>query len=202
MNFATTSIMPLLARLVIGAAMLTSGWVNCFSQIEIRDGIATELQSLNIEVNTVMGEEDGEVYSTDNARVQHTTRGVNRIVWLLHERWEGLGTWSTLIGWTVGVCQLLAGVLLIVGLFTRLAALSIVLASGSAVYLVAFHMHGMFLMNPFEWPLDTHRFLQLFAGLSICTLSLGLLCSGAGSLSIDRRFARTEVETTKNRSDS
>ena len=113
MNFVTTSITPLLARLGIGAAMLTSGWVNCFSQIEIREGIATVLQTLHIEVNTVM-DEDGEVYSTDKARVQHTTRGVNRIVWLLHERWEGLGTWSTLIGWTIGVCQLLAGVLLIV----------------------------------------------------------------------------------------
>ena len=43
--------MPLLARLVIGAAMLTSGWVNCFGQIEIRPGIVEGLQSMEIEVH-------------------------------------------------------------------------------------------------------------------------------------------------------
>ncbi len=45
-NFATTSFMPLLARFVIAAAMLTSGWVNCFGQIEIRPAVAEGLRSM------------------------------------------------------------------------------------------------------------------------------------------------------------
>ena len=200
MNFATTSIMPLLARLVIGAAMLTSGWVNCFDQIEIRDSIAHDLTLIDIEVNEQISEA-GAVYSTDPQRVQHTTRGMNRIVWLIHSRWPDLGTWSTLIGGTAAVTQLLAGVLLIVGLFTRFASLLVCLASGSAVYLIAFHMHGMFVMNPFDWPLDTHRFLQLFAGLSVFILALQLVCSGAGRISIDARH-RTYGTATEKKSDS
>ena len=42
--------MPFLARLVVAAAMLTSGWVNCFSQVEIRPGIAAGLRSMDVEV--------------------------------------------------------------------------------------------------------------------------------------------------------
>jgi hypothetical protein len=42
-------------------------------------------------------------------------------------------------------------------------------------------------MNPFDWPLDSHRFIQLFAGLALGTLALGLVFGGAGGLSIDHR---------------
>jgi hypothetical protein len=66
-----------------------------------------------------------------------------------------------------------------------------------AVYIVS-GGHGMFSMNPFDWPLDTHRFIQLFAGLGLFTLSLGLLLGGAGGLSLDRRHSKSSVsEETK-----
>ena len=151
---------------------------------------------MEIEVHEVTAE-GGEVYSTESSKVQQTTRGVNRIIWLISERWPQVGSWSVIMGWTAGICQLASGILLIIGLFTRIAALIVCAASALAVYLVAFHMHGMFYMNPFEWPLDTHRFLQLFAGLSIFTLSLGLMSSGAGGLSINRRH-RMHKEPAKN----
>ena len=67
MNFSTTTIMPFLARLVVAAAMLTSGWVNCFSQVEIRAGIAEGLRSMDVEVRFQVPEvpvvEDGEELS-------------------------------------------------------------------------------------------------------------------------------------------
>lgn len=188
--------MPLLARLVIGLAMLTSGWVNCFGEIEIRGAIATDLINLNIAVETqANGETD--IYSTDSDRVQHTTRGANRIIWLIHSRWPEIGTWSSIIGWAAAIIQLLSGVLLVVGLFTRWAAFLVCIASGGAIYLVAFAMHGMFFINPFDWPLDSHRFLQLFAGLSIFTLALGVLFSGAGQIGIDSRHQKIQAHTDK-----
>ncbi|MAI67446.1 MAG: hypothetical protein CMJ26_06185 [Phycisphaerae bacterium] len=213
MNFATTSLMPLLARIVIGVAMLTSGWVNCFGQIEIRPAIAQGLREMEIVVHTPAATEDNTSEGTQEdsteagaATEEHaksapiakneTTRGVNRIVWLVHEQWPTLGGWGKFLAWSAAVAQLVAGIVLLVGLFTRLAALAIVVATAMAVYIVAGTMHGMFLMNPFDWPLDSHQFLQLFAGVGLCTLSLGLVFSGAGGFSIDAMHAKNA--TVKN----
>ena len=186
--------MPFLARIVIAAAMLTSGWVNCFGQIEIRAYIADGLRAMEIEVHDPVAEEVLAPSDVDAAETPKpppaknaTTRGVNRIVWLIHEKWPDLGGWGTFISWAAAVSQLVAGILLLVGLFTRFAALAICIATGMAVYLVSGGVHGMFAMNPFDWPQDSHRFIQLFAGLGLFTLSLGLFLSGGGGLAIDAR---------------
>lgn len=191
--------MPLLARLVVAAAMLTSGWVNCFSQVEIRPAIAEGLRSMEIDVReqtteAVIEEGEDQVAQEDEQETASTSRGVNRIVWLIHDRWPDLGGWGTLMAWTAAVSQLTAGILLFVGFFTRLAALAVCMATGLAVYIVSSGVHGMFSMNPFEWPLDTHRFIQLFAGLGLFTLALGLFLGGGGGLSLDRRHAKSSSD--------
>jgi uncharacterized membrane protein YphA (DoxX/SURF4 family) len=210
-NFATTSIMPLLARIVIASAMLTSGWVNCFDQIEIRPSMAEELTAMNIKVvspvaTPVVKEEaaeEADVVTSDSETepksktIVATTRGVNRIVWLMHDKWPTLGGWGIFIAWTAAVSQLVAGILLFVGLFTRLAACVICIATGMAIYVIAGLMHGMFSMNPFDWPLDSHRFIQLFAGAGLFTLSLGLVFGGPGSLSIDAKHTKSTVTEEK-----
>lgn len=217
MNFASKTFMPLLARLVIAAAMLTSGWLNCFGQVQIRPEIVDGLRSMEIEVREPFQEveamhmvEDGadsEASAETSEAVKpavtkHTTRGVNRIVWLLHDRWPDLGGWGTFIAWAAAIAQLVAGVLLLVGLFTRWAACAVCIATGMAVYIVSGSIHGMFTMNPFDWPLDSHRFIQLFAGLGLFTLSLGLLFGGGGGFSIDQHHARSpntpKTNSTKN----
>jgi uncharacterized membrane protein YphA (DoxX/SURF4 family) len=199
MNFASTTIMPLLARLVIAAAMLTSGWMNCFGQVQIRPEIVDGLRAMDIEVREQVIEpaspevlEDGETTTTPVTPIasKPTTRGVNRIVWLVHEKWPELGGWGTFIAWGAAIAQLAAGVLLFVGLFTRWAALAIGIATGMAMYIVSANLHGMFSMNPFDWPQDSHRFIQLFAGLGLFTLSLGLLFGGGGAFSIDQHHSR------------
>jgi uncharacterized membrane protein YphA (DoxX/SURF4 family) len=126
-----------------------------------------------------------------------TTRGVNRIVWLAHHKWPNLGGWGIFIAWTAAVSQLVAGILLFIGLFTRLAACAVCIATGMAIYIIAGLMHGMFSMNPFDWPLDSHRFIQLFAGAGLFTLSLGLVFGGPGSLSIDAKHAKSPVTEEK-----
>jgi len=202
MNFATSTIMPLLTRFVIAAAMLTSGWANCFEQIEIRPAMAEGLLSNEIEVLEAETSEpvlvDGEeALAIGSNQAQYTTRGVNRMVWLIHDKWPDLGSWSVLLAWAAAVGQLLAGVLLIVGLFTRLAALTVCLATGAAIYIVSGDIHGMFSMNPFDWPQDSHRFIQLFAGLGVFTLSLGLVFGGGGGLAMDNRYANSAPVKSK-----
>ncbi len=197
--------MPLLARLVIAAAMLTSGWMNCFGQVQIRTEIVEGLREMDIEVHepvqadstTVVEEGDEGSESTEPAMSKTTTRGVNRIVWLIHTKWPELGGWGTFLAWSAAVAQLVAGVLLFVGLFTRLAAFVVCIAIGMAIYIVSVNIHGMFTMNPFDWPHDSHRFIQLFAGLGLFTLALGLLFSGGGSFSIDRRHTSSAVSPKK-----
>lgn len=204
MNFASSTIMPLFARLIIAAAMLTSGWVNCFGQVQIRNEIAHGLQEMNIQVNTPAQVEEAE--STGDGEevavpavvlTSSTTRGVNRITWVLHSKWSALGGWGPFIAWSAAIVQLLGGILILVGLYTRFAALCIVIVLGVAVYLVCQHVHGMFTMNPFDWPLDSHRFIQLFAGLALGTLALGLVFSGAGGFSIDHRHRHVAGPTKK-----
>ena len=189
--------MPLLARLVIAVAMLTSGWLNCFGQVQIRTEIADGLRAMDIEVRIPVqvetppiieeGEEVAEPPQESTAiRTTETTRGGNRIVWLIHDKWPDLRGWGTFIAWSAAVAQLIAGVLLLVGLFTRLAALTICIATGMAIYIVSDNVHGMFTMNPFDWPLHHARFSQLLTKLCLLVLALGIVVGGPGMFSIDR----------------
>ncbi|MGY8756547.1 MAG: DoxX family protein [Phycisphaerales bacterium] len=204
MNFASSTIMPLLARLIIASAMLTSGWLNCFGQVQIREVVAHGLQEMKISVHfpadsepnvseageaegVPTGDEGTEQLTPISPSTSPTTKGVHRITWLLHSKWPTLGGWGPFIAWSAAIAQLLGGILILVGLYTRFASLCIAVVLGVAVYLVSQHIHGMFTMNPFDWPLDSHRFIQLFAGLALGTLALGLVFGGAGGLSIDHR---------------
>ena len=168
------SIMPLLSRLVIAAAMVTTGWVNCFSLVGVSSEQAIQLEALELQVKT--DEETG---------VQ-TTRGVHRIVLILHNQWPQLGSWGKLLAWTAAVSELLAGILVLVGLFTRLSAFVICIIMGMALYLVSHKLNGMFVINPFDWPLHKGAFSQLFTEMCLLVLSLGIVVGGGGSLSIDR----------------
>ncbi|MBT4583818.1 MAG: DoxX family protein [Phycisphaerae bacterium] len=168
------SIMPLLSRFVIAAAMITSGWVNCFVFVEVSSEQAISLEAIELQV------------ITDAETGNQTTRGLNRIALLLHNECPQLGGWGTLLAWSAGALELLAGILVLVGLFTRLSAFVICIIMGTALYLVSYKINGMFSMNPFDWPLQHGAFSQLFTELCLFVLSLGVVVGGAGALSIDR----------------
>ena len=180
------STMPFLYRLVIAAAMVTTGWFNCFGFVEVSSAQVTTLQELDIQVRQVdMGGET----------TTQTTRGLHRIVLLLHDEWPQLGGWGKLLAWTVSVFELLAGVLLFVGLFSRLSAFVVCVILGMALYLVSYKINGMFTMNPFDWPLHKEAFAQLFTEMSLIVLAFAIVVGGPGCLSIDRFRASSLAET-------
>ena len=180
------STMPFLYRLVIAAAMVTTGWFNCFGFVEVSSAQVTTLQELDIQVRQVdMGGET----------TTQTTRGLHRIVLLLHDEWPQLGGWGKLLAWTVSVFELLAGVLLFVGLFSRLSAFVVCVILGMALYLVSYKINGMFTMNPFDWPLHKEAFTQLFTEMSLIVLAFAIVVGGPGCLSIDRFHASSLAET-------
>ncbi|MBC8203022.1 MAG: DoxX family protein [Planctomycetes bacterium] len=168
------SIMPLLSRFVIAAAMITAGWVNCFVFVDITADQATSLEAIELGVKT------------DSETGDQTTRGLNRMTLLLNNEWPQLGGWGKLLAWSAGVFELLAGVLVLVGLFSRFSAFVICIIMGMALYLVSHKMNGMFTMNPFDWPLHHGAFLQLFTEVGLFVLALGIVVGGGGTFSIDR----------------
>ena len=180
------STMPFLYRLVIAAAMVTTGWFNCFGFVEVSSAQVTTLQELDIQVRQV--DKGGETTT-------QTTRGLHRIVLLLHDEWPQLGGWGKLLAWTVSVFELLAGVLLFVGLFSRLSAFVVCVILGMALYLVSHKINGMFTMNPFDWPLHKEAFAQLFTEMSLIVLAFAIVVGGPGCLSIDRFHASSLAET-------
>ena len=180
------STMPFLYRLVIAAAMVTTGWFNCFGFVEVSSAQVTTLQELDIQVRQV--DKGGETTT-------QTTRGIHRIVLLLHDEWPQLGGWGKLLAWTVSVFELLAGVLLFVGLFSRLSAFVVCVILGMALYLVSYKINGMFKMNPFDWPLHKEAFAQLFTEMSLIVLAFAIVVGGPGCLSIDRFHASSLAET-------
>ena len=180
------STMPFLYRLVIAAAMVTTGWFNCFGFVEVSSAQVTTLQELDIQVRQV--DKGGETTT-------QTTRGLHRIVLLLHDEWPQLGGWGKLLAWTVSVFELLAGVLLFVGLFSRLSAFVVCVILGMALYLVSYKINGMFTMNPFDWPLHKEAFAQLFTEMSLIVLAFAIVVGGPGCISIDRFHASSLAET-------
>ena len=181
------STMPFLYRLVIAAAMVTTGWFNCFGFVEVSSAQVTTLQELDIQVRRQV-DKGGET-------ITQTTRGLHRIVLLLHDEWPQLGGWGKLLAWTVSVFELLAGVLLFVGLFSRLSAFVVCVILGMALYLVSYKINGMFTMNPFDWPLHKEAFAQLFTEMSLIVLAFAIVVGGPGCLSIDRFRASSLAET-------
>ena len=180
------STMPFLYRLVIAAAMVTTGWFNCFGFVEVSSTQVATLQELNIQVRQVDNEGETTI---------QTTRGLHRIVLVLPDEWPQLGGWGKLLAWTASVFELLAGVLLFVGLFSRLSAIVVCVILGMALYLVSYKINGMFTMNPFDWPLHKEAFTQLFTEMSLFVLALAIVVGGPGCLSIDRYYASSLAET-------
>ena len=105
---------------------------------------------------------------------------------MLHHEWPLLGGWATLLSWAVAMIELLAGGLLLVGLFSRAAAFAVCAIMAMALYLVSYKLNGMFAMNPFDWPLQHESFTQLFSDMSLFVLALGIVVVGPGACSIDR----------------
>ena len=180
------SIMPFLYRLVIAAALVTTGWVNCFGYVEVTSEQVTLLQELDIHVQQV--EKAGE-------SATQTTRGLHRITLVLDNEWPQLGGWGKLLAWTAAVFELLAGVLLFIGLFSRLSAFVVCIIMGMALYLISYKINGMFTMNPFDWPLHKEAFAQLFTEMSLLVLACAIVVGGPGCLSIDRFHASSLAET-------
>ncbi|MFI4917547.1 MAG: DoxX family membrane protein [Phycisphaerales bacterium JB060] len=99
--------------------------------------------------------------------------------------------WPERIAWAAALTELIAGLLLLIGLFTRLGGLSIAVVMGSALWLTeigpAIQSGNTWLwVLPMYEPMDISSYTRMLYQLSLLVIGLSLLFSGPGMLSLDR----------------
>lgn len=103
----------------------------------------------------------------------------------------GSPPWPVRFAWAAAITELLAGLLLLVGLFTRLGGLSIAGVMGVAMWLTEI---GPALQSGNTWlgflpmykPMDVASYTKILYQLALMVMGLALLFSGPGMLSLDR----------------
>lgn len=103
----------------------------------------------------------------------------------------GTPPWPQRIAWAAALTELVAGLLLLIGLFTRLGGLSIAVVMGSALWLTEI---GPAIQSGDTWlwvlpmydPMNLSTYTRPLYQLSLLVIGLALLFSGPGMLSLDR----------------
>ena len=103
----------------------------------------------------------------------------------------GSPPWPVRFAWAAAITELVAGLTLLVGLFTRLGGLSIAGVMGVAMWLTEI---GPAIQSGNTWlgflpmydPMDVASYTKVLYQLALLVIGLALLFSGPGMLSIDR----------------
>lgn len=98
----------------------------------------------------------------------------------VHEKW---------LTWAAAYTELVGGVMLLIGLFSRFWGLSLACVMGMAFFMVTMkppHEVHKHIMDFFSWGQDQTHFATLFTQLGLFVLAFGVMLTGAGPLSLDR----------------
>ncbi|MBX3355305.1 MAG: DoxX family protein [Phycisphaeraceae bacterium] len=108
-----------------------------------------------------------------------SVRSCERIALMAHN--AGLPA-PRISGYLVGIGELLGGAALLIGIFSRLAALGIVFIMAGAIYLTSL---AAILAHPFIFGMPLDAYKTFFLQVGLLTLSLGIVLTGPGGLSVD-----------------
>ena len=119
----------------------------------------------------------------------------------------GRGKWPIRLAYAVGVTELLGGIMLLLGLFTRLWSLGLAGVMVGALWMTA--IGPVVVYGETGWPgflpvlpaidhFDIAAWMQWILQLNLLAGALSLACLGAGGLSFDRLFFPTERKTKNN----
>ncbi|MFK7961703.1 MAG: DoxX family membrane protein [Phycisphaerales bacterium] len=92
----------------------------------------------------------------------------------------------TIMAWVAGVTEFIGGIALLVGLLTRFWSMGLMIAMGTAFYLVSMQINGIHLTNPFTFAETIGQYNAAAAQLALGILALGLVLTGPGPISLDR----------------
>ena len=190
MSFSRTAgstFIPLLSRIVLGAAFFLTGWDNCFSSSTYTPEQIKQIESWQAEgessttIEPVSLQENGVEQEASAETDPNKRRSVYRIA-LLFQTWITEGVVP--LAWGIAVFQLVAGALVLLGLFTRLWA---ILMAGLtvAIFILFVQSYGIFDMNPLQWRSNPLVYFPTFYLFMSFVLALGLFLTGPGILALD-----------------
>jgi uncharacterized membrane protein YphA (DoxX/SURF4 family) len=212
---ATLNLVPLLARVVLCIAFIPAGWNKLMRDVEYSGEDAKRLREMNVVART--GPDPGFAVvslvpqaptssplpsdarpTSDEPAVQDSrpiaaapsgsgepvrTKGLFRIALMLDRQgWS----YQVPLAWIAAITELVGGVCVLIGLFTRFWSIGLAIAMGVAFRLTSLAALGE--VGLFSMGVD--QFNRTVAQLALLALAMGLVCSGAGALSLDRSLFR------------
>lgn len=208
---AGTRFIPLLSRIVLGAAFFFSGWYHCFSMATFTpsqkeqikemqatgpdssstklvrwqwDGVVDAAKSQAEDSNKEAAKKvDDDKPADTSATSEDGTRAVYKIALDLH--YWGIQKGAVPLAWGIAVFEVVAGALVLLGLFTRIWGFLLAVLIGGAFTLTSVQQNEMFQMNPFHWRADSMLYYEMFFQAAAFVLALGLFMVGPGILSLD-----------------
>jgi len=110
-------------------------------------------------------------------------RALHRVTLMVERAGMPYPTW---MAWVAAITELVGGVCLVVGLFTRVWGLGLAIAMGTAFWLTSWPV----LQSKSLFTLTIPESNAFDAQIALLALAFGLLLTGGGALSLDRRMGR------------
>ena len=182
-RFSATVIVPLMARLLLGTLFLTSGWSRCAETTTITAAQAEVLRVHGVEATPIGDESALADDGTDGAAGEYEVRRLYTLIQVMEP--YGFGGWSKWLAWTAALTELLGGVMMLLGIFTRIGALGLAIVMAVGFHAVSIRLNGMLSISPFLWH-QHPQMLTMTAQACLFMLATGLVLTGPGPVSIDR----------------
>jgi len=203
---AGTRFIPLLSRIVLGAAFFFSGWYHCFSMGDFTPAEQSQIKAMQAggsatsSTQLVRWQWDGVVDAaksqSEAARSSDQTpsseepaastdgdRAVYKLA--LDLQYWGIQKGLVPLAWGIAVFEVVAGALVFLGLFTRIWGLLLAILIGGSFALTSVQQNEMFQMNPFHWRSDSALYYEMFFQAATFVLALSMFLVGPGILSLD-----------------
>ncbi len=202
---AGTRFLPLLSRIVLGAAFFFSGWYHCFSMGEFTPSQQEQIKEMQAGspdsstqlvrwqwedvVDAAKSQAEASKKPADDkpaetpAASEDENRAVYKIALDLH--YWGIQKGAVPLAWGIAIFEVVAGALIFLGLFTRLWGFLLAVLIGGAFALTSVQQNEMFQMNPFNWRSDSALYYEMFFQTAAFVLAFGLFLVGPGILSLD-----------------
>ncbi len=200
---ASLQLAPFIARIILATIVLPAGYVSIFRTSNFTSEDAARIEAMGTPVKMIensvekikpvawsvnnYGDSDKDESDTSSAG-SHSMRNLNHFILRLD---DSKVPQPLIVGWVCAIAELVGGIVLLAGLFTRWFALLIFIGSAFHIWLMTWpQVRGSL---PWDWQVATmHAFAT---ALTAVLISFSLLLTGPGRFSLDRLiFAKHDAD--------
>ena len=202
---ASLQLAPLIARIIFVTIVLPAGYVSIFrtsnftnqdaARIEAMGTPATMIENsaekikpVALRVHTTGDTDTDKDESEKSSAGDHSMRNLNHFILRLD---DSKVPQPLIVGWVCAIAELVGGIVLLVGLFTRWFALLLLIGGAFHMWLMTWpQIRGAL---PWDWQVGTmHAFST---ALTTVFISFSLVLTGPGRFSLDRLlFAKPDAD--------